>query len=265
MIVLIPMGGFGTRFRDAGYTLNKPCIPTFDRHTREEVPMILAAMKDIPCIFEPNTKIICVNRDFHATDGTEDAIRVLFPQTVFIHDHVLLDQAFACLLAREFLDSDDELIIAACDNGLDFDTEAFLEKKVGADVLMVSHSGDENIASNPYAHSWAELAQDGESIRRISIKQTVSDDYMKDNATTGMFWFKRSSDFLNGLEAMLSSGNGLTKRHVVDGVLQYSIDAGLRVSFFNVRYFCWGTPKDFENYQATCSYWKDYIDANPWL
>jgi dTDP-glucose pyrophosphorylase len=265
MIILIPMGGFGSRFRDAGYIQNKPCIPTFDRHSNQEVPMIVAAMKDIPCIFEANTKIICVNRDFHATDGTESAILDLFPQTVFIHDHVLLDQAFACLLAREFLASDDELIIAACDNGLDFDKEAFLAKRTGSDVLMVSHQGDENIVRNPHAHSWAELAKDGETLRRISIKQTVSDDYMNDHATTGMFWFNHASDFLNGLEAMLSSGKGLTERHVVDGVLEYNIEAGLRVSFFDVRYICWGTPEDFENYQATCGYWKEYIDANPWL
>ena len=265
MIVLLPMGGFGTRFRDAGYTKSKPCIPTFDRHTGVEIPMILAAMKDIPDIFESDTKIICVNRDTHAEDGTEDAIRSLFPQTIFIHDHVLLDQAFACLLAREFLQSNEELIIAACDNGLEFEYDKFTQKKSDADVLMFSHSGDENIARDPFAHSWAELADDGNLINRVSIKQTVSADYMKDHATTGMFWYRRASDFLSGLESMLSSGKSITERHVVDGVLQQSIDEGLRVSFFDVKYLCWGTPSDYEDHQATCSYWVEYLNENQWI
>jgi len=265
MIVLIPMGGFGTRFLNAGYKLNKPCIPTYDRHSGEQLPMIVAAMKDIPNIRNPDTKIICVNRDFHSVDGTELAIKSLFPQTIFIHDHVLLDQAFACLLAREFLQSDEELIIGACDNGLDFDTKAFAKKKETADVLMISHIGDENIARDPNAHSWAFLAKDGETIENISIKKTVSDDFMKDHATTGMFWFRRASDFLHQLESMLSNGDSLTERHIVDGVLQYCIDDGLKVSFFDVNYLCWGTPEDFEKYQDTFCYWREYIDVNRWL
>ena len=31
-------------------------------------------------------------------------IQEFFPNTVFIHDHVLLDQAYGCFLAREFLE-----------------------------------------------------------------------------------------------------------------------------------------------------------------
>ncbi|MDG1436743.1 MAG: hypothetical protein P8P83_03030 [Rickettsiaceae bacterium] len=36
MIILIPMGGKGTRFADAGYTINKACIPTTDRQDIQE-------------------------------------------------------------------------------------------------------------------------------------------------------------------------------------------------------------------------------------
>lgn len=265
MIVLIPMGGFGSRFVSAGYTINKPCIPTIDRHTGAEIPMVVAAMQDIPGISSPDTVIICVNRDFHAKDGTEAAILERFPGTIFIHDHVLLDQAFACLLAREYLQGDDELIIAACDNGMDLDAEAFAARKVEADALMISHSGDENIARNPEAHSWAELAQDGRWLQRISLKKRVSEDYMSDHATTGMFWFRHAYQFLEHLEAMIASGDSLQEKHLVDRVLQFCINAGLRVGYFDVRYHCWGTPRDYEAYQETYRYWSTYVDAETCL
>lgn len=265
MIVLIPMGGFGTRFRDAGYTVNKPCIPTIDRRTGAEVPMIVAAMRDIPGISDADTRIICVNRDFHAHDGTEAAIRSEFPNTVFIHDHVLLDQAFACLLAREFLQSDEPLLIGACDNGFDFDLPAFDACKADADVIMISHSNDENIARNPNAHSWGELAEDGKTLKRVSIKKTVSDNYMADHATTGMFWFRKASTFLNHLEQMIWNGDSLHEKHLVDSVLQSCIDAGLRVGYFDVTYLGWGTPADFENYRDTYRYWESYVLNNKWL
>lgn len=265
MIILVPMGGFGTRFTDAGYTTNKPCIPTYDRHTGTTLPMVLCAIKDIPGSSDPANKIICVDRDFHATNGTEQTIRSAFPDTVFIHDHVLLDQAFACLLARDFLKSNDELFIGACDNGIDIDIEAFERKKAESDVIMISHSGDQNILRNPNAHSWAELGVDGKLIARISIKKALSDDFMNDHATTGMFWFKHASDFLKYLEKMIWEGETLQEKHLVDRVLQYCIDDGLKVQYHDVKYHCWGTPQDYEEYQQTYEYWSEYVDSDPHL
>ena len=64
MIILIPMGGKGSRFTDAGYTTNKACILTTDRHSGRKSPMILCAMKDIPGIYNPKNKIICVDFAF---------------------------------------------------------------------------------------------------------------------------------------------------------------------------------------------------------
>lgn len=263
MIILIPMGGFGTRFSEAGYKINKPCLPTFDRHSGQLAPMILAAMKDIPEIHNADTKIICINREFHAEDGTEKAIYSTFPQTKFIHDFALLDQAFACLLAREFLLSDDELLIGACDNGLIFNEELFEQKRSENDVLVITHSNDENIKRNPNAHSWLRVSAD-ESVKEISVKSTISEYFENDQATTGMFWFKSARVFLSLLEEMLSKGR-ITDRKVLDGVIGIAIERQLKTSFVEVDYLCWGTPPDYEDYQSTAQYWSSYIDKNPWL
>ena len=50
MIILIPMGGKGSRFLEAGYTENKACLLTTDRHSGKKLPMIICAMKDLPGI-----------------------------------------------------------------------------------------------------------------------------------------------------------------------------------------------------------------------
>jgi len=258
MIILIPMGGKGSRFTEAGYKLNKACIPTTDRHTGKKLPMVICAMKYIPDIDKKESKIICVDRDFHQTNGTEAQIREFYPNTVFIHDHVMLDQAYGCFLAREFLQSDDELFIGACDNGIDIDIEAFEAAKKDADVLMISHMGDENIAQNPNAHSWAKLKSDNKTLESISLKKTVSDTPLKDHATTGMFWFKNAITFLKYLEEMIWNKDTLDGKYYVDKLIQYCIDGGLTVQHFNVKYICWGTPVDYENYEKTLSYWKNF-------
>jgi dTDP-glucose pyrophosphorylase len=260
MIILVPMGGKGLRFADAGYTTSKPCIPTTDRHTGMKLPMIICAMKDIPDILDSKNKIICIDRDFHEENGTEEIIRQFFPNTTFIHDHVLLDQAYGCFLAREFLQTNEELFIGACDNGIIYDKSEFDKARKEADVLMISHSNDENIACNPYAHSWAKIKPYSKELEGISIKEPISNNPMNDYATTGMFWFKHASIFLEHLENMIWSKDTLDGKYYVDKVLQYCINAGLKVQYFNVsKYICWGTPEDYGNYEKTINYWKQFI------
>ena len=170
MIILVPMGGKGTRFSNAGYTTNKACIPTTDRHSGQKLPMIVCALKDMPGINDPENKIICVDRDLHENNGTERIILEHFPNVVFIHDHVMLDQAFGCFLAREFLMTNEELFIGSCDNGFDYDNDAFDRAREHYDVLMISHTADVNIAQNPKAHSWAALDAEGKYLTAISLK-----------------------------------------------------------------------------------------------
>lgn len=260
MIILIPMGGKGSRFTEAGYETNKACIPTTDRHTGERLPMVVCAMKDMPGTSDPENTIICVDRDFHEFNGTEKTIHHYFPNAKFIHDHVLLDQAFGCFLAREFLESKDELFIGACDNGMVYDPEIFSDLKEEFDVLMISHTNDANIAQNPFAHSWAQIkAGTQNEIERLSLKKTVSDTPMLDHATTGMFWFKEASVFLRHLESMIWNKDTLDGKYYVDKVLQYCIDSGLKVGFFDVKFICWGTPQDYENYEKTIQYWSEFL------
>lgn len=259
MIILIPMGGKGTRFANAGYKLNKACIPTTDRHSGKKLPMVICAMKDIPEIDDPRHKIVCVDRDFHETDGTEKMIREFFPNTVFIHDHVMLDQAYGCFLAREFLQNDAELFIGACDNGLVYNKNAFDQAKKEADVLMLSHTNDTNIEQNPKAHSYAKLKKPNcKDLASIALKQTVSENFMQDHATTGTFWFKHAHVFLKHLEEMIWKKDMLGGKYYVDKVLQYCIEAGLKVQYFDVRYLCWGTPADYELYEQTLTYYTGY-------
>ena len=88
---------------------------------------------------------------------------------------------------------------------------------------------------------------------------------MNDHATTGMFWFKKSNDFLRNLEKMIWKNDTLDNKFYVDKVLQYCIDEGLKVKFIDVNYICWGTPKDYYDYENRINYWKKFYIKNKWL
>tara|TARA_B110000263_G_scaffold138228_1_gene119910 strand:- start:3331 stop:4137 length:807 start_codon:yes stop_codon:yes gene_type:complete len=265
MIILIPMGGKGTRFSQEGYKENKACILTTDRHSGKKLPMVICAMKDIPGIDDEANTIVCIDRDFHLHNGTEEKILRSYNHTIFIHDHVLLDQAFGCFLAREFLNSDEELFIGACDNGMEIDLESFEDAKRNNEALMISHTNDQNIAQNPNAHSWAKLNKDGKYLSELSLKKTVSDNPMNDHATTGMFWFRSAKVFLKFLEEMIWAEDTLEGKYYIDKLLQYYIKDEKKVGFFDVKYICWGTPSDYENYEKTIGYWTNFYQREEWI
>ncbi|MDA9249204.1 nucleotidyltransferase [Gammaproteobacteria bacterium] len=265
MIILIPMGGKGSRFSDAGYSLNKACLKTYDRHTGQSLPMVICAMKDIPDIYNAGNHIICIDRELHQENGTEALILEEFSNTTFIHDHTLLDQAYGCFLAKDFLDSEEELFIGTCDSGMEIDFESFQDLKKTSDAIMISHTNDQNISHNPEAHSWAKLQPNGKDIDFISIKKTVSDQPMEDHATTGIFWFKHAQIFLGYLELMIENQDTFDGKYYVDKILQYYLDDQKIVNFQDVKFICWGTPYDYENYQKSYAYWQEFIANEPWL
>lgn len=256
------MGGKGSRFTQQGYKLNKTLIPVTSRHDGKKYPMAFSAINDIPWCKNKKTKIICVNSIEHAGNGLEKKILSKFPQTIFIHDHIKLDQAFGCFLAREFLEKDDELFIGACDNGFDIDLKKFNKLKETSDAIMLSHTNDLNIERNPNAHSWAQLKKDNESLLNLSFKTPVSSEPMNDHATTGMFWFKSSKIFLEYLEEMIWAKDTIDGKFYVDKLLNYFIRDSLKVKKFNVNYICWGTPEDYEYYENTFNYWKKFTKKN---
>jgi dTDP-glucose pyrophosphorylase len=265
MIILVPMGGKGSRFSKAGYKTNKASILTTDRHTGVKLPMVVCAMKDIPGTNNSKNKIVCIDRELHQKNGTEEIIRKHFKEVIFIHDHIMLDQGYACFLAREYLNSNDELFIGACDNGIEIDLKSFELAKERADVLMISHTNDQNIYQNPEAHSWAELESNSKTLSSISLKKTVSKNPMSDHATTGMFWFKHANLFLKYLKKMIEKKDMLEGKYYVDKVIQYFIDEGFVVQYFDVKYLCWGTPKEYEDYEEILKYWNKFYNNEKWL
>lgn len=262
MKILIPMAGAGSRFEKAGYTTSKPLIPTSHPHTLEKVPMVVAAAQSLP--EAQGSQFFFIIRDFHEKSGIKQTLQAFLPQSQFLTlDHLTDGQAATCLLAKDWID-EGPLLIGACDCGIEFDTERFEKARENVDALIITHTRDTNIENNPYAHSWAELNQ-AQQVTRLSIKTPISETPYLDHATTGLFWFKRGRDFVNAAEKMIAAKDQSGGEYYVDQVMQYLIEQGLRVGIFDVRYLCWGTPQDYEAYENTLEYWKDFLKSEELL
>lgn len=258
--ILIPMAGAGQRFADAGYTVHKPAIMTVDRATGQEKPMVVCATKDLPGVAADGSNVIYVDRNFHQTDGVEDAIRAWYPQAAFITvDHLTEGEACTCMLAEPYLDPEQPLLIAGCDNGMDIDRDAFDALTKECDCIVFTYRHNEAVLANPNAYGWMIADADG-NITGTSIKKAISDRPMEDPAVVATFWFRRAAVFIEATKKMIAENDRINGEFYVDQTVKHVLDLGYRAKIFDIdRYVGWGTPADYEGYQKTWNYFKAFL------
>lgn len=261
MNILIPMAGEGSRFSDSGYKVPKPLIPTYDRKSNKELPMVVCAANNLYGSDNDSNTMIFIDRDFHKSSGVENTIKNHWPNAKFITLDKLTDgQASTCLCAKELINSDEELMIGPCDCGMTIDVNKFEALKKICDCIVFTFTNNDSVCDNPNAYSWMKTDSEG-NIILASVKKTISDDPEKDPAVTAVFWFRHGSDFVRAAENMIDDNKRINGEFYVDEVINYALKIGLSAKTFNVdKYFCWGTPKDYENYMGTAKYWKNFLD-----
>ena len=48
--------------------------------------------------------------------------------------------------------------------------------------------------------------------------------------------------------------------------MKHCLELGMDARVFDIeRYIGWGTPKDYEEYQATIRYWKEFTDSQGFI
>ena len=262
MNILIPMAGAGSRFVKEGYAKHKPVILVTNRRDGKKIPMVVAATKDLPGANESENKIIYVDRDFHKNDGVEDEIKNFFPVAKFITISNLTEgQASTCLLAKDDINNEEELLIAGCDNGIVFDEKKFIDAKKSVDVLIFTFRNNEAVLENPNAYGWVD-ADDLGFVKAVSVKVPVSQNPIKDHAIVSAFWFKRGIDFVKAAEEMIAKNDRINGEFYADQVMKYCLQNSLKVKVFEVdKYLCWGTPLEYENYEKTINYWRCFYEA----
>lgn len=260
MNIIIPMAGEGKRFADEGYKISKPAIPTIDWKTGEEKPMVACAVSDLPGVEPDGSNVTFIDRDFHKKDGVEEVILKEYPKAHFLTiDHLTEGQACTCMLAKDIINNDDELLIAGCDNGMVIDEVKFKELKNSADCLVFTYRHNEAVLKNPNAYGWM-MVDENDNIVGTSIKKAISENPMNDHAVVATFWFRKGSIFVEATEKMIAENDRVNHEFYVDQVAKHILDLGYCAKVFEIeRYIGWGTPKDYEEYTQTIRYWERFL------
>jgi len=231
MNVLIPMAGAGSRFAQAGYKSPKPLIDV------EGKPMILRVVENLNI----HARYIFVVQAEHREKYQLDTLlNTVVPGCVIIETDGLTEGA-ACttLLAKDYIDGDEKLIIANSDQIMDWSSLQFL-------YAMSERNADGGIITHTATHpkwSFAKVNEFG-NITEVAEKKPISD-----MATVGVYYWAHGRDYVKYVEQMMEKNIRTNGEFYVCPAYNEAIADGKIIRPYHVHKM-WGigTPEDLQIY-----------------
>lgn len=225
--VLIPMAGAGSRFEAAGYTFPKPLIEVHGK------PMIQVVVDNLN--IDANY-IYIVQKSHFEKYNLEYLLKLMTPNCEIVQIDGLTEGA-ACttLLAREFIDNDNSLVIANSDQ--------FVEWNSGETIYSFMADGiDGGIVTFKATHpkwSYARVDENG-IVEEVAEKRPISD-----IATVGIYFWKRGAEYVKYADRMIEKNIRTNGEFYVCPVFNEAIEDGKKFRIRNIeRMWGLGTPED---------------------
>ena len=254
--IIIPMSGFGERFRRAGYKVPKPLIEVDGK------PIIAHVIEMFPN--EEDFIFIC-NND-HLLDeeyNMEQIIRKYCPtaQIIGIDSHKL-GPVYAVSKISDKISKDRPVVVNYCDfscywNWGDF--KSFVNT-TESDGCIPAYKGfhPHSLGTTNYAYM---LENDG-WVEDIQEKKPYTDDRMNEFASSGTYYFKSGRLMIDAFNSIMEKKLSINSEFYVSLAYKFLFMKSLKVSLFPLQHFMqWGTPEDLQEYQRWSNIFKKYIET----
>jgi dTDP-glucose pyrophosphorylase len=233
MNVIIPMAGAGKRFSDVGYTIPKPFIPVNGK------PMVQSVVENLNI----SGKHIFIIQKEHSVGGSlQTFLNIISPNCIIIELSGLTEgPACTALLAEQFINNDEPLIIVNCDQMIhDFDVNKLIEFSNINNVDGVLGA----FISTSKKNSYMKLDPQGE-ITEIKEKIVISN-----TATNGLHFWKYGKDFVSSAKEMIIAGEKYNNEFYIAPTYNYLVKNGKKIlPYFYNLHFPIGTPEDLKKYK----------------
>jgi NDP-sugar pyrophosphorylase family protein len=253
-IKLLPLAGTGSRFLKEGYSDPKPRIPVSGK------PMAIQAVSSVP---SADQNIFVCQRDHLKRYPLSKELLESDARTAIVAlDKTTEGQAITCLIGLENQDTEQPLLITACDHGVIYDSDKYdqLMADPTTDVIVWTFRHHPSSRQNPEMYGWVESNSEGDAIG-VSVKKAISPNPFEDHAIVGTFTFKSGTDFVNTAKELISREERVNGEFYVDSCIGVAISLGLKVKVMEVdHYICWGTPNDLKTFE----YWQSFFHKCPW-
>jgi HAD superfamily hydrolase (TIGR01509 family) len=228
--IVIPMAGAGSRFEKAGHCLPKPLIDVGGN------PMIKVVVENLN--IDANY-IFIVLKSHNEKYNLSTMLALVAPGCKVIEVDGLTEGA-ACtvLTARDMINNDSPLLLANSDQFIEWNSNEFMYKMSTTEV-------DGGIVTFKASHpkwSFAKIDPSTGFVAEVAEKNPISDD-----ATVGVYYWKRGSDFVRYTDDMISKDIRVNNEFYVCPVFNEAIADNKKIVTFPVeRMWGLGTPEDLQ-------------------
>jgi dTDP-glucose pyrophosphorylase len=231
--ILIPMGGKGQRFKNAGYKLTKPLI---DVKGKPMIEVVINNIKLENCRF-----IFIVSKNDIEEFNIDLKLKNLCDNCIIIEEDPSerIGAAKACLLAKELINNKNQLIIANSDQLLNWNQDLFINKmnELDCDGSIVTFIEKEG---NP---KWSFAKVENGLVTEVAEKKVISN-----IATVGVYYFKHGLDFILALETMIEKNIKVNNEFYVCPVFNELVNNKKIVEYRIDEFNGLGTPEDLERF-----------------
>jgi len=235
--IVIPIAGRGSRFLDAGYELPKPLIPIHGK------PMIEIVVNNIrPKIEHRFIFVALVEHLDHL--GMRSTLEKIAPDCIIIPVNKVTEGA-ACtvLLAKEFINGKEKLMIANSDQYVDININDYLNllDEDEYDGLIMTMWADDP--------KWSYVGLSSDKFVNLVVEKEV----ISNEATVGIYNFRHGSDFVTAAEMMIWKNLRINNEFYVAPVYNEMISAGAKIVTYNIGsenkgMYGMGIPSDLKNF-----------------
>jgi len=212
------MAGAGSRFAKAGYREPKPLIPI------RGVTMINMVINNLRPKMDHRFIFICQQSHIEAYGLKEKLSSWAIKCEIIGLNGITEGSACTVLAARNYIDNQDPLMIANSDQYVDVDINNYLQtlhdKQLDGLIMTMK-------ASDP---KWSFVGLNAEGhVDRVIEKEVISDE-----ATVGIYNFKRGCDFVEAGDAMIASNLRVNNEFYVAPTYNQLIANGSKIGIHNV-------------------------------
>lgn len=232
MIAVIPMAGRGSRYVTQGYEVPKPLIEVAGK------PMVIRALKSLKEI-NVSRFVFVILREHDEQYGIQKLISHILPKNVefTLLDDVTEGQLCTVLAAREFLNREEDILIASSDT--------FVQNDLAHTIATTQYAGIISVANLPGDQwSFARTDEQGKVVE-VAEKKRISD-----HASTGLYYFRKAGDLIDFGDAMIKRQEKTRGEYYIIPVYQKMIEAGYSIGMSHAAAM-WdmGTPEAKANFE----------------
>jgi dTDP-glucose pyrophosphorylase len=242
MNIVIPMAGRGSRFSEANFQMPKPLIEIQGK------PMIEWAVKSLNL----DGRYIFIVQKSHLKDfGLEMYLRKIVPDCKIVPiDYTTEGQACSVLLAEPWINTNESLVSANCDQVMEWNSSEFLLECAsnvrGTKVLYVD--GVIPTFEDPtLSPKWSYAKTDKHGI----ITDVAEKNPISTHATTGVYHWNYGEDFVKYAKQMIAQDLRINNEFYSCPVYKEAIQDGLKFRIFDSKVHTTGTPEELNAFLKT--------------